>query len=634
MAGATDIPPVPGSVAPNLGQSAEDEEWNNILREASKMGSNIGENVEKLPVGERTGRPDYGGGTAAAVGTGQGLTAGWSAKGGALVDTFLSKAPPALREQLEKWNAAGGGHPGLSPLTEDKTFSQRLAEYNQRNNDLEATHGGPMHLGQLVGGVGLGALGPTAATSSVPGALGRGAAGGAIAGAGYSKGDPTTAEGRKDIAIDSGIGAGIGGALGVAGHAIGKIPEGASERIDKRNIATISEDTKKKFADKIYDDTDNVARTIRRDADIQKTIGRPKELLPVIQQRLDAADAVADKIYAHAYADSVKPSETPVAAEIIKRAEAAEERAASLKNEMSSLPAGARDSIAAKYETAAAEAKALRREAASKIVTARQIRGVPSDDVIGALSSVQKEFEAASRPQEAAAVAYEIAAFKSGLGADPGKPPSPMKVREFLTRMQARAQTNDPQGETPLAKQGLMKAAGAVRNVLHGYVEEHAPGQLPLLIATNKKISAYRMIEDSAQEQLRRDVEPAGPIRAIGNVIKNAVTSHGTAGKLGTAGAVVGGLHGAMSGKGFAMGALEGGAIGGTIGSVGTALAPVADKAAASKLGQWALFGGGKFTARAIPQPVIDAATQANDPRPLRQHLQDSIFGDDNEATK
>src|SRR6185295_1635765 len=116
--------------------------------------------------------------------------------------------------------------------------------------------------------------------------------------------------------------------------------------------------------------------------------------------------------------------------------------------------------------------------------------------------------------------------------------------------------------------------------------------------------------------------------------IKNAVTSHGTAGKLGTAGAVIGGLHGAMSGKGFAMGALEGGAIGGTIGSVGTALAPVADKAAASKLGQWALFGGGKFTARAIPQPVIDAATQANDPRPLRQHLQDSIFGDDNEATK
>ena len=38
----------------------DDAEWNQILREASKMGQNIGERVEALPVGERTGRPDYG----------------------------------------------------------------------------------------------------------------------------------------------------------------------------------------------------------------------------------------------------------------------------------------------------------------------------------------------------------------------------------------------------------------------------------------------------------------------------------------------------------------------------------------------------------------------------------------------
>ena len=66
MAGVADINPSPPSVAPNLGTNDE-AEWNNLLRRASAMGSNIGEKVEAMPVGERTGRPDYGGGTAAAT---------------------------------------------------------------------------------------------------------------------------------------------------------------------------------------------------------------------------------------------------------------------------------------------------------------------------------------------------------------------------------------------------------------------------------------------------------------------------------------------------------------------------------------------------------------------------------------
>ena len=559
MAGATDIPPVPGSVAPNLGQPAEDEEWNNILREASKMGGNIGENVEKLPVDERTGRPDYSGGTAAAVGTGQGLTAGWSAKGGALVDTFLSKAPPALREQLEKWNAAGGGHPGLSPLTEDKTFSQRLAEYNQRNGDLEATHGGPMHLGQLVGGVGLGALGPTAATSSVPGALGRGAAGGAVAGAGYSKGDPTTTEGRKDIAIDSGVGAGIGGALGVAGHAIGKLGDNSGERVDRRIVRDAAKGAGPYEQKLIVEKAPRVAEVIKDEPTIKAALGDPKKMQEVLKPRMSEIGAENDAIYAKALEGSAKSGGS----------------------------------------------------------------GVPDTGIQSVFDHAREQFKAGTKAQIAKIDAIEEQ-FKRL-----GNNPAPAQVREFVSDyLHGPATAANPlhAGETTDTQKVLQSIGDGVKEKLHAYVGLHSPpGTVAKLEANNEKLHVMGVLKDATKDQRFQVERPGGENKSgLAELATKAIHGVGPPG----VGAGLGAAAAHLAGVDPVQGAIAGAAAG----EGARRLAKVADKAVASKIGQWSLFGLGRAASKAIPQPVIDAATQMNDPRPLQQHLQDSIFGDDKEA--
>jgi len=559
MAGAIDIPPVPGSVMPNLGKPADDEEWNNILREASKIGSNVGENVEKLPVGERTGRPDYGGGTAAAVGTGQGLTAGWSAKGGALVDTFLSKAPPALREQFEKWNAAGGGHPGLSPLTEDKTFSQRLGEYNQRNSDLEATHPGPMHLGQVVGGVGMGAVGPTAATTSAPGAFARGAAGGAFAGAGYSKGDPTTEEGRKDIAVDSGIGAGIGGALGVAGHAIGKLGDNAGERVDRRIVRDAAKNAGPYEQKLMVQKGARFAAVLKDEPEAMAAIGEPKKMASVAGARIGELKADNDAIYTKALEGSAKAGGS----------------------------------------------------------------GVPDPGIQSVFDHAREQFKAGTKAQLSKIDAVEEQ-FKRL-----GNNPAPAQVREFISNyLHGPATAANPlhAGETTDTQQVLQSLGDGIKDKLHAYVGLHSPpGTVARLDANNEKLHVFGVLKNATKDQ-RFQVERPGGEERTG--VLGAVAKFAHARGAGGAGAAIGAGAAHLAGGDMATGAMYGYAAG----EAAKKLAPVADKAAASKLGQWTLFGAGRMASKSIPQPVIDAATQMNDRRPLQQHLQDSIFGDDQEA--
>ena len=311
----------------------DDAEWNAILREAqarsnpvkaatSSYTSSPSEGVRDInpdppplhpltghsyqPPREKEQHPDYGADVAATVGAGQGLTAGWSAKGGALVDTFLSKAPPALRAKIEEMNAANGGHPGLSPLTDDLTYSQRLGEYNQRNTDLHATHPGATLGGQLGGGLVLGAGAPGAVPTSMGGAIGRGAAGGAIAGAGYSKGDPTTKEGLLDTGVDAAVGAGVGGTLSAAGQAIGNVTGNAQERIDKRTIRAAAKDAGAYEQKTIVEKAPTFAKVISEEPEVKAALGDPKKMQAALAPRLDALSKDNDGIYAGALAASTK----------------------------------------------------------------------------------------------------------------------------------------------------------------------------------------------------------------------------------------------------------------------------------------------------------------------------------------
>jgi len=558
MAGVNDIDPTAGSVAPTLPQN-DDDKWKDALREAFELRQKVGENVDALPTADRIGRPDYGGGTAAAVGTGQGLTAGWSAKGGALVDTFLSKAPPALREQLEKWNAAGGGHPGLSPLTEDKTFSQRLGEYNQRNSDLEATHPGPMHLGQVVGGVGMGAVGPGGAASSAPGALARGAAGGAVAGAGYSKGDPTTPEGRKDTGYDSLIGLGVGGALGLAGHAIGKYGENAGERIDKRIVREAAKNAGPYEQKLIVEKAPRVAEVIKDEPTIKAALGDPKKMQEALKPRMEEIGAQNDAIYTKALEGSAKAGGS----------------------------------------------------------------GIPDTGIQSVFDHAREQFKAGTKAQLSKIDAVEEQ-FKRL-----GNNPAPAQVREFISNyLHGPATAANPlhAGETTDTQQVLQSLGDGIKDKLHAYVGLHSPpGTVAQLEANNEKLHVLGVLKDATKDQRFQIERPGGENKSgLAELATKAIHGVGPPG----IGAGLGAAAAHMAGVDPVQGAIAGA----MAGEGARRLAGVADEAAASKLGQWTLFGTGKLAARGIPQPVIDAATQMNDRRPLQQHLQDSIFGDDQEA--
>jgi len=561
MAGATDIPPVPGSVAPNLGQPGDDEEWNNILREAQKLGKQpeAAPDHSYQPPAPKEDHPDYGPVVARRVGAAQGMTMGWGAKGGALVDTFLSKAPPALREQIEKFNAAGEGHPGLSPLTDDLTYSQRLAEYNKRNADLSATHKGDMVAGNLIGGAELGLLAPATASAGYGAAALKGGATGAFAGAGYSKGDPATAEGRKDIAIDSGIGAVGGGALGVAGKKIGNVIDNAGERIDRRIVRDAAANAGTYEQRLMVKEGPQVAEVIKSEPTIKAALGDPKKLQEVIPPRLNELNAQNDAIYTKALEGSAKAGSS----------------------------------------------------------------GVPDVGIQSVIDHARDQFKAGTKAQLAKIDAVEDQ-FKRL-----GNNPAPAQVRKFISDyLHGPAMAANPQhaGETTDTQKVLQAIGDGVKDKLHAYVELHSPpGTVAQLEANNQKVHVLGLMKEATGDQ-RFQVERPGGEEKQG--IMGAIGKFAHARGAGGAGAAIGAGAAHLAGGDMATGAMYGYAAG----EAAKKLAPVADKAMASKLGQWTLFGTGKAAARAIPQPVIDAATQMNDPRPLQQHLRDSIFGDDQEA--
>lgn len=574
--------------------------------------------------------PDYGGGAAAAGAVGQGVTSGFSAKGGALVDTFLSKLPGPLRDQLEKANAAGGGHPGLSPLNAEPTpsFSDRLIEYNNRNDANAQNHPGIDLAGKMAGGVlqmgtgaplgaGAGAArqtaakgmdlirGPLSAPTGLASSIGRAAIPSTIAGAGYSHGDPTTLEGLAQTGTDA-VTTGATGALVAAPVAAGaSFIRNAPKRAEKSAFKSLTSDAQAKYTNQVYDEKDAVMRTVMADKDIRPALGKPAELLRVLPKKFDADNAVTDGIYAEALAN-----------------DAAAQSAARAKPSRSAVPEAIDDDLAATTTRIPAESMktvVYGKQAGVDTSVPKPARpvapvnpGVPVVDVMQVFGSTAKEFRDQSRdPRMAAAVDRISEQFRNGIGKDPAHPPSPLQVREFLSRdLQKPAKMNDPNADAPPVKEALQELAGRVRTTLHAYVEKHAPGRLPDLEAANKRLHVYSMIEDVAADQARRQEKAPSAARQAFNVLAAPVS-------VGGAGAVIGAKLDPLDDK------IDSALAGAAIGMGAKRLAPVANRAMASKLGQ--------FTAGA----ASPAATQAwsnyaehRDPVKLSKSLTDHIFGD------
>src|SRR6185295_7731112 len=382
---------------------------------------------------------------------------------------------------------------------------------------------------------------------------------GLIAGAGFSKGDPTTPEGRYDTAVDSVVGGAVGGALGVAGHAIGKLGDNAGERVDRRIVREAAKNAGPYEQKLIVEKAPRVAEVIKDEPTIKAALGDPKKMQEVLKPRMTEIGAENDAIYAKALEGSAKSGGS----------------------------------------------------------------GVPDTGIQSVFDHAREQFKAGTKAQIAKIDAVEEQ-FKRL-----GNNPAPAQVREFVSDyLHGPATAANPlhAGETTDTQKVLQSIGDGVKEKLHAYVGLHSPpGTVAKLEANNEKLHVMGVLKDATKDQRFQVERPGGENKSgLAELATKAIHGVGPPG----VGAGLGAAAAHLAGVDPVQGAIFGAAAG----EGARRLAKVADKAAASKIGQWTLFGFGRGLSKAIPQPVIDAATQMNDPRPLQQHLQDSIFGDDQEA--
>jgi hypothetical protein len=238
--------------------------------------------------------------SAAVAGFGQGISSGWTDELGAAVDTGLSKLPGPLARAAESANAAGGGHPGLSPLTAPLTLDQRIAEYRARNAEMRQQHPVASGAGQVAGTVAqafapvLGAArAPTLAGSAASGALQ-----GAGAGAGFNE-NPDT------LGAETLRGAGVGAALGAAGYGVQKYMAGAPARNDARQLNDLGvtpKDAGKSVAvgGEVKSNADDLLSLVRRDPGLRAGAGNPKAIVAATAKGMEPLAQETAGIYAKA----------------------------------------------------------------------------------------------------------------------------------------------------------------------------------------------------------------------------------------------------------------------------------------------------------------------------------------------
>jgi hypothetical protein len=241
--------------------------------------------------------PQHTAAASAAAGFGQGISSGWTDELGAAVDTGLSKIP-GVRNLAESLNQAGGGHPGLSPLTADVPYQQRVDEYRARNTQMRDQHPVASAGGQLVGTAAQ-AFAPVIGAARAPTIAGTAASGavqGAGAGLGYN-------ENPEDAAKDTLVGTGVGAAAGTLGGVAQKFAAGAPARNEARQLNTFG--VTPKVAGKaqargglIASRSDDVINLLRKAPDIKAAAGDPAKVVAAVDKSLQPLTARTQQIYA------------------------------------------------------------------------------------------------------------------------------------------------------------------------------------------------------------------------------------------------------------------------------------------------------------------------------------------------
>jgi hypothetical protein len=240
--------------------------------------------------------------------------------------------------------------------------------------------------------------------------------------------------------------------------------------------------------------------------------------------------------------------------------------------------------------------------------------------------------------------------YVSGIGKDPTNPPAAAQIRQFMTDVIGPKITVHPvTGE----EKAVNTAAGAVYRRFAQLLDDHVGQDATKLQTLNGKLSMYTMMEKAASGGLVSDARGGTTTEKVLGAAKHML-GHGVSGGIGyTIGNAVAGPEGGTAGAlaGMALGpALEEGvsnaagavtsgmasrpgqALGKALTSVGTAGANLVTPKAVDLISpdrqknRPIVLGGKKTPAAEIPHNLVEQAP--TNPEPLRQHLQNWLYGD------
>lgn len=283
--------------------AADDEEWQSFLREEAA-------GVPAQDAAATPPAPKYAGASPATAAFGQGVSLGFSDELGAAVDTGISKIP-GVRNFAEAINSLGGGHPGLSPLTDPSlTYDQRRDQYRQRNAEMRQQAPIQTIAGQTAGAVAASPLLGPGSSASFGTRLAATGLEGTAAGVGVN-------ERPEDIGKDMARGAAFGLAGGLFGNIAQRYIAGAPARGDARTLQAYGVTPKaagraKVKGGEISSGSDDVIALVKGDKALRAARGNPRAIVEANEAALRPLNARTSQIYSAAD-DAVGGGMDPVA---------------------------------------------------------------------------------------------------------------------------------------------------------------------------------------------------------------------------------------------------------------------------------------------------------------------------------
>lgn len=220
----------------------------------------------------------------------QGATSGFGDELAAGIDTVVSKVP-GLR------SLAQGAHgEGLPPLTNpDATYAERRDAYRANNQAAKDANPKTYIAGEVAGGIAQAAALPVAKAATIPQAMLRVGAQGAVSGAGYSD-----ANDIGGVVKDAAVGTVVGSALGAGGKVISNKIAGAVGRAEEGPLRALTAEAKQLLKQDLWANRDSVKRVLTQDPELKKVLADPGALLKALEERLPAAGQKTKEIYAAA----------------------------------------------------------------------------------------------------------------------------------------------------------------------------------------------------------------------------------------------------------------------------------------------------------------------------------------------